>query len=281
MAKKWITLPPEPYMQIRNSSLIFYALSQNNHNRNISAFKKPTYTGQTTTGSRKRIKRAVDMLCQLSPVRWVKNPVSGKRHKHRLTFITLTIPGKEKVPLANVAHKSLLAPWLLTMKRKNGLKTYLWKVEFQKNGQLHYHITTPSVIHYQSIKDTWNNLLSQNGFLEQWFKDNGNRMPNSTDIHQVRYHELIQKYLSKEISKASQDKKTTGKIWDCSRNIKSHKFFSLIEPSDLHKYLDTSKIEWFDRVGILYLDNPTAHLPPGVKEKYNNWRLNIIDKGLY
>lgn len=204
-----------------------------------------------------------------------------KKIKHSLSFITLTIPGKERKVEAEEGNKNLLAPFVRIMRQKRNMITYIWKAEFQKNDQLHYHITTPSVIHYQYIKDTWNNLLSSRGLLTEWIKEHPNGFPNSTDIHSVYKKKDISWYLSKEISKTQQDKATKGKIWDCSLNIKGRKFFSTIEPSSLAGILDPKNLIKTESCEIYKLSDPWKILQSDVKQQYNNWRLEIIDKGLY
>ncbi len=249
--------------------------------RNISGFLKPTYSGVTTSGAKKRIRKAVDLLLQFSPTRRAKNPVTGKYFKHRLSFITLTISSKEKLIKASFGNKNLIAPFIRTMRRKHNMVTYIWKVEFQKNGQIHYHITTPSVIHYQYIKDTWNNLLSKHQLLKNYMKEHPGQFPNSTDIHSVYSKKDMQWYLSKEISKSVQDMSAEGKVWDCSLNLKSTKFFSCIEPSSMNELIDVSKIIYTDHCGIYNKGDPWKKLPLHLQQQYNNWRSSIIDKGLY
>lgn len=224
-----------------------------------------------TKGSQKRIARAVDLLMQLSPKRWITNPVTGKRETHTISFITLTIPAKETHIEASEGHKKALAPWLLKMKRKVGLNTYIWKAEFQANGQLHYHITTPSWIHYQTIKDEWNNILSGAGLLKQWHIDNPGKMPNSTDVHKVYKLNNIQAYLTKYLSKATQDKKTTGKIWDCSSNLKGIKHFSVPISGSFELKQGLYAVNKLENCTMITASEPKELLPDNVKSQYNNF----------
>ena len=266
----------EPYIQIRYSSLLFYSLPTENfsHKRHLLNYK--TYSGKTTSGSVKRIKKAVDMLLQLSPPRWIMNTVSGRKEEHTLSFITLTIPGNERHIEANEGHKLLLAPWLLKMKRKFGLKTYIWKAEFQKNGQLHYHITTPTWIPYFEIRDNWNNGLSKAKMLENWFTVHPSTMPNSTDVHKVYKVENIQAYLSKYLAKENKDRVTKGKIWDCSMDIKEAKFFSFPEPSNIENLIDLSTVKSSEHCSFLYYKNPSSILPVKIQNDYKKYLQAIL-----
>lgn len=268
MSKKWEPRQYEKFIQIRHSSLILYTLSTDNYSHRRKEFSTPTYQGKITSGSGKRIRKTVDLLLQISKKVIVWNPILEKKVPHTLSFITLTIPEQERKPEAQEGYKYLLGPWLLKMKRKARLNTYVWKAEFQKNGMLHYHITTPSWIHYQLIKDEWNNLLSTNNLLNEHFKNHRGQFPNSTDIHEVYKSKDLNHYLQKEISKNHQEKKTTGKVWDCSMNLKKNKHYTTIEPSNFQAPAGSAKIKVLEHCTILSLKNPSSILPDTIKAEY-------------
>lgn len=275
MAKEFQRIYFEPFMQIRHSSLLFYSLPTGIVNYNRHALTHKTYSGKVTVGAQRRIKKAVDLLLQLSPPRWITNQITNRQELHTLSFITLTIPGKEKHLSASEGHKLLLAPWLLKMKRKAGLTTYIWKAEFQKNGQLHYHITTPAWIPYTLIKEEWNNLLSKNELLVNWFKEHPEKFPNSTDVHKVYKVQNIGAYLMKYLSKSEQNKETTGKVWDCSMNLKCNKNFSVTMDSKLFYLWDYKELQVFDRFSVLKLNDPCRILPPKVVKEYKAYLAKI------
>lgn len=194
----------ETYIQVRHQSILFYNLPANPKYHTRHKLLSPTYSGTTTDHAKKRIRKAIDMMLQLYPRRIIWNPVIEKNVSHQLSFITLTISSKERHLEANEGHKLCLAPWLLRMKRKASMRTYIWKAEFQKNGQLHYHITTPSFIEYSLIRDEWNNILRKEGLLSHW-NPYTDKSPNSTDVHSVYKVKNIQAYLTKYISKGNKD----------------------------------------------------------------------------
>lgn len=204
MAKKIENFYWEEILQVRHRSILLYNLptKQLSYQRNILNYK--TYSGTATNHAAKRIRKAVDLLCQLSPPVCIYNPVTQRHIMHTLSFVTLTISSKEQHLTAAEGYKLALAPWLLRMRRKAKLNTYIWKAEFQKNGQLHYHVTTPSFIHYSLIRDEWNNVLRKAGLLSQW-KGKDGKQPNSTDVHAVYKVKNIQAYLSKYLAKGNKD----------------------------------------------------------------------------
>lgn len=199
--------------------------------------QRTAYSGEFTENSKKRLSRCIDILLQISKVRYGINEITGRRQRHQLSFITLSIQDNIKIT-AQEGYELLLKHFLQWIRRTKKVNTYIWKAEFQTNGQLHYHITTPAWIHYQEIKDKWNNLLEKSGLHIKYFTEHGHYNANSTDIHTVKKARDIDGYLKKEYYKSIQNQKTTGKIWDASDNLKSHKYFTVEYDLDLYNLQD-------------------------------------------
>ena len=119
------------------------------------------------------------------------------------------------------------------MRNKHNLRTYIWKAEVQHRGQIHYHITTPSFIHYQTIRDVWNNIQSKAGCLDDYVKEKGHFDANSTDVHEVKHVQDLASYLVKEFCKSIQNNfSDDGKKWDCSNNLNNINYFEILETTE-------------------------------------------------
>jgi hypothetical protein len=218
------------------------------------------YSGAMTVGSRKRLTRAVNLLCQAAKPKWVLNPITGQLQYHRLSFITLTI-SCEKIISTKEAYENLLKPFLSWLRDTKKVKTYIQKLEFQERGQPHYHITTNAFIPYDEIKKVWNSLQRKAGYLDEYAKKHKHFNPNSTDIHSVKNKRNMASYLVKELGKTinakrlkakeivanmveageiteeqrkefedqytGEEMKAMGKVWDCSNNLSGVKYFSV------------------------------------------------------
>jgi hypothetical protein len=266
-----------PTFQYRNSSLILY--NQWTGNRNwqnhkfnykpefIPILELPTllnqelkqqfdiknnntaYSGEFTHHAKKRMKKTIDILLQLSTPKKIFHPILKKTVTHQLSVITLTI-SNEKIIHPSESYNKLLKPFIQWLTKTQEVKYYIWKLEFQSNtnykgkikkygGQIHYHITLPNIIHYKQIRDKWNYLQKKNNLLESYFKEHNHYNPNSTDIHKVYKIKNLQSYLEKEFIKSHQNtnpnksnynwkfNNKSYKLWDCSINLKSKKLFSL------------------------------------------------------
>lgn len=223
-------------LQIRHKSAVIYDEWQGDRksakNRlrieNMKAVQALQYSGNMTTGVKKRLTKAINLLVMSAKPIYIYNPVTDKSHYHRLSFLTLTIPDKEPILSPKEGYRRLLTPFLQWLRRTEKVKTYIWKSEYQKRGQLHYHITTPSFIHYQSIKDKWNNIIRAEGLMKDYTAEYGSIDPNSTDINEVKHITNLASYLAKEFCKSIQNPTNqTGKLWDCSENLSKAKYMTI------------------------------------------------------
>lgn len=235
-------------MSFRSSGVMYYEVNADHRNRLLrsSAFqqnaikleKRERYLGYVSDGVKKRMKKCITLLLQSTPYKYKINPVTGQTMQHKVSFITLTTPTHEKSLDAKYCHKNLLEPMLRILRRKHQLKSYIWKVELQSNGQVHYHITCDIVIHHRTLKNSWNELLDKNGMLEDFSKEYGHKDPNSTDVHNVYRVRNLEAYLVKYICKEYQnEKKLNAKIWDCSKNIKEADYFKFELDSISHQII--------------------------------------------
>lgn len=228
---------------------------------NMMEAKKQAYSGEMRDGTKKRIARAIDLLVQISKSTYGYNEVTKRMQKHRLSFITLTISQFHDVSIRD-AYEKCFVPFIQWLRRTKKVSSYVWKAELQQRGIIHYHITTPAWISYTEIRDKWNNLQRSAGYVAVYqarqmawhrngfkprpelFKhwplkkqkaayDVGMKSqwqnPNSTDIHEVRKVNDLSGYLKKEFCKTIQGTMKRGKVWDCSRNLKHYKYYTVDE----------------------------------------------------
>lgn len=279
------------FIQFRNSSLIIYHIrdkdTKNVTNKGkFTAFnntENPTYSGQTTDSNKKRIRKALDTLLQLTKKQRIYNPITKTTHDFRLAFITLTISSIINID-HSLAYNNLLKPFLDWLRKTKGNNLYLWKAELQKRGQIHYHITINSFIPHHEIRQKWNYLQAKNNLIQK------GKTPPSTEIKAVKNIKNIENYLAKYISKAvneegkvyetSRAERTAdsvevlgaviscfpsqtnnfecikGKIWDCSDSLKCNKYFTLELKNDIAFEL-MQYVENDNPFDYIYLDNCT------------------------
>jgi len=271
-----------PMVQVRTNEVIFFDQWMGVRKANKTTwnpFENPvsaqaTYSGGMTHGAEKRMRKAISLLLQLSPARIIFNPVLNVHHPFSINFITLTCSAKCVVSHREL-YKRCLAPWLMWLRRQ-GNEHYIWKVELQRRGQPHYHITTNKFVHYEKIRKKWNQLQRKAGYLDGYAKKHKHYDANSTDVHSVRNVQNIEaylvKYLAKNADQSGQQIKIKGKVWDCSSSLKKAYFttFATGENVDIAKKSAARYIQ-LERCAVARNIKPKAMLEAWQMQEYRNY----------
>lgn len=261
-----------------SSAALIEQRAANAQNRVRVAHEVKTYSGKMTVGAKKRLTKAVSLLVQASPTRYIYNPVSQRKQRFKLSFITLTVSSSDRMLTAKEAHKLLLEPFLLWLRRHESVTSYVWKAELQKRGQIHYHITTDQFVMYTRIRDKWNELQAIHGLLDEYRAKHGHNNANSTDVHSVKKVNNFERYMVKYMSKSNDnDEATDGKVWDCSVNLKRHKYYTTAVTYGIErtiKYIEAAKlgdVKYFDHFAIIRLNEQNGYylLEPDSLKEYN------------
>lgn len=185
----------------------------------------------------KRIRNAIGWMYHLAQPKRILHRPTHSFIKFRLTFITLTLPSKQVHSDTVIKHK-LLDSFLTEMRKRYGLKIYMWRAEKQSNGNIHFHILTNKYFEHSELRRTWNRICNTLGYVDSYkeemikdvkcfsdyynkFIDQGSYMqlmkrynygvaskwesPNSTDIHSIHKLRNIVAYLVKYMSKEIKD----------------------------------------------------------------------------
>lgn len=270
-----------PCAQIREDGAVFYWSSvhqnTNKHGRySIMTARSLAYSGTMKDRTRKNIRKAIDLLLQASPSRIIYNPVSKFEHPFRVNFMTLTV-SDSRIRLHRNVYRDCLSPFLRWL-RARGASLYVWKAELQARGQVHYHITTNVFIHYREIRDRWNLLQARAGYLDEYRKEHGHINANSTDVHSVaRVKNLgryLMKYVEKEVSKTAPGARISGKVWDCSKQLKG-KFYSVLMDNETSANVNRAiRAGRVVHIGDWYSYSPGAAAPllsPALLADYHNF----------
>ena len=235
------------------------------------------YSGEITHHSKKRMRKAIELLLEISPLRKVTNPATNRPMNFRVAFQTLTLSAPQRDHTDEEIKSTLLRPFLRGMK-KHGMHNYVWKAELQKNQNIHFHILTDAFLPYWIIRDYWNKQQAKLGFLQEFFEKHGHRHPNSTDVHGETKPQRIQAYMLKYMVKDNNISKQTnildpdqrkhkGKVWDCSANLKLK--FESAYFMNLDVLNSLKRLESNNRVRILESDFYSVYLfNPSLRKKF-------------
>jgi hypothetical protein len=249
-----------PVLQVRTWGLLVYERTEWHYTGNKDKTKKPKpehklYSGQITEYSKRRLKRAIQLLVASALEKEAPNFKTGKNYKFKVNFITLTLPAPQEEITDKQIKKECLDPFIKRLKRKHQLGSYVWRAERQKNNNIHFHIITDSWIHYEKIRNDWNDCINKFGFVTKYKQKHSSltlaeylylypptktisrasrvksyergqatkwEQPNSTDVHAVWKVKNLTQYFIKYMTKGEGESDLIlGKVWDCSINLKT------------------------------------------------------------
>lgn len=194
--------------------------------------KKPK-ENEFTDSSKKRMKKIID--------KW--NYYITNKHnktKTKIIFITLTISDTINT---KIDHKKLFKNYIEKIQYTIGKFNYISKIEFQENGNIHWHIMQDKEVDWRIVRGIWNKTQIEyvNGYQKKMLKKYKNgfffdtemkdkqgntidqetqlkrytigkkanwRNPNSTDVKIINENEYnkIGSYINKYLNKKEEDK---------------------------------------------------------------------------
>lgn len=119
-------------------------------------FRNNLHSGLVSPAARRKISRALDYLRYIA------------KHQHtRPALITLTLSSPQ-VHTDRQLKRYLFKPFLAELKRKWKVSAYTCRYEKQKNGRLHLHIVVPKYIYWNEIRNVWNRLQQNLGYVTRY-----------------------------------------------------------------------------------------------------------------
>lgn len=161
------------------------------HNRHtLSAFKSKNENFGSLAVS--RMKTALNWLYLFADKKrvhskkgWVnKNGKICHDFTFRLAFITLTLSSKQ-IHSDEYIKDKMLKPFLHWLQRSYSA-SYVWKAETQLNGNIHFHITIDTFIHWKSVRAKWNGLLQKEGYVKCYQDGSNDKGDAATQIKAIR-----------------------------------------------------------------------------------------------
>lgn len=117
--------------------------------------------------SHKSIMQKINWLYFLAKSKSVKT-LSGKEiYNFKINFITLTLPAMQEHPTAEITT-NCLNQFLTELKKIYKIENLVWRLEFQANGNVHYHIVTDTYIDYYVVLKHWNRVINKLGYVDRY-----------------------------------------------------------------------------------------------------------------
>lgn len=195
--------------------------------------KKKFHNFSISVNSQRNLRDKISYLFQFAKGRSVKT-YSGKTIPNfKVCFLTLTLPAKQVHATAEI-NSQCLEPFLEVLRKRLKMCNYVWRLEHQSNGNVHYHIATDTYIDYFFALKHWNNITEKLGYVslfsskmqalpyteyhkryshngeispdityKRWVKGKAEkwRNPNTVDVKNAKSSDNIGYYISKYFSK--------------------------------------------------------------------------------
>ena len=256
------TPPPRKASNFQSSVLIQVEKDGKLELKRVStAFLNSTRQGNGVLSKQatKRLKLAIEYFLLLNRSITKKSSKQGKTIDKQITFITLTLPSKQ-IHTNNEIKSKCLNQFLIEISKYNYVSNYVWRAEYQENGNIHFHILVNKYVCWRDLRYRWNRIINKLGYVDRYsenmmkFHENGFQVrsdligkwtvkqqlkaykvglqtnwksPNSTDIHSLKLISNVKSYLTKYLTKTTQElkenfnsqseeKKEIGRSWGAS-----------------------------------------------------------------
>lgn len=179
------------------------------------------HSGLPSASSMRNLQKCSDIFFMGRPLSHGLNHVTKKEGFMAAAFITLTIPDHEVTVDSKKGYEELIKKLLQWLKYNFKVRDYIWKFEWQRRGQGHWHIFVDKFCPVDQVRTYWLNALTENGLTEKWYQENDYDPSSSCKIKGMRNENELKFYLNKYLSKKYQnEEKTEGRLWGASAHIK-------------------------------------------------------------
>lgn len=234
--------------------------------------------GLLSNAAKKRLQNSIVALCSISHWHTVYSKADQKSYRHKLSFITLTLPSTTTMT-DNEVKQRILSKFLEAWNKRSPKLLYVWKAEVTDRGTIHFHLTCNTFIHYRELRTRWNKMLYKEGLIDK------DRIEpnNSTDVHAIKNIHNIAAYLTSYVAKKDLytkvlrrwfsiykvqiqnqaiseiklprnyyqhlKRKVNGTIWGCSKALLNTKLSDCFEHTNVSMELSQNKV-WCGRMVV-------------------------------
>lgn len=123
----------------------------------------------------------------------------------RLAFITLTLSAAQNHSDKHIKDH-MLQPFLYFITRYYKAN-YVWKAETQLNGNIHFHITIDTFIHWKVIRKKWNQILARHNYCRTFQDGSNDKGDSATQIKSIKNENGLAKCIGGYLTKNSIEEK--------------------------------------------------------------------------
>lgn len=138
-----------------------------NKKTNLPKIKRASHNFEISENAFRTLKKRINWLHHLAKPRSITTYQGKKIYNFRMAFMTLTLPSTQVNPTAEITSQ-LLNQFLTEVRQRTGMENYVWRLEFQKNKNVHYHLVSDTYLDYFLILKIWNRILLNYGYVQPY-----------------------------------------------------------------------------------------------------------------
>jgi hypothetical protein len=115
--------------------------------------------------AQKNLQDKVTWLYHLARSRYTKTYSGKEIFNFKINFLTLTLPSKQLHPTTQITSECF-NQFLTEIRQRTKMENYVWRLEFQGNGNVHYHLVTDTFIDYFLCQKIWNRIINKLGYVD-------------------------------------------------------------------------------------------------------------------
>jgi hypothetical protein len=116
---------------------------------------------------RKNLMLKINWLYFMAKARYKKTISGVEIHNFKMNFMTLTLPSHQVHPTSEIT-KIIFGQFLVELREKYNLTNYVWRLEFQRNQNVHYHLVTDTYTDYFIVQKIWNRCCAKLGYTQAY-----------------------------------------------------------------------------------------------------------------
>jgi hypothetical protein len=155
----------------------------------------------------------------------------------------------------------MLNRFIIEARQEWGMYHYFWRAEPQGNGNIHFHLLIDRYVHWKTVREKWNKIQYDNGYLSEFEKKFLHVNANSTDIKGLEKIRNVSAYVIKYCTKIKQGRKIDGRIWGSSDSLRKLTCLEVELDSEVQKYIEAvekdskSKVVVKEDFTLIFVDN--------------------------
>lgn len=147
------------------------SMAKNEFRESLKSKKDPSlvlsksfHNFELSVNATRNLRDKINWLFQLAKSRYVKTYSGREIYNFKICFLTLTLPSVQMHPTSKITS-DLFNHFLTEIKQRTKMENFVWRLEFQKNGNVHYHLVTDTFIDYHFSQKIWNRICEKLGYV--------------------------------------------------------------------------------------------------------------------